>query len=138
MPVIAEEDLPYVTVQLPVFNEMYVIERLINAVCEFDYPRNRLEIQVLDDGNDESVEIAAKLIAEKQKLGIDIQHIRREDRKGFKAGALAYGLDISKGEFTAIFDADFVPRKDFLRQTIPYFLCWRKDCCCANTLGTFE
>ncbi len=121
MPAIAEEDLPYVTVQLPVFNEMYVVERLINAVCEFDYPRNRLEIQVLDDGNDESVEIAAKLIAEKQKLGIDIQHIRRTDRSGFKAGALAYGLDISKGEFTAIFDADFVPRKDFLRQTIPFF-----------------
>jgi glycosyltransferase involved in cell wall biosynthesis len=126
MPVIAEEDLPYVTVQLPVFNEMYVIERLINSVCEFDYPRNRLEIQVLDDGNDESVEIAAKLIEEKQKLGIDIQHIRRVDRKGFKAGALAYGLDISKGEFTAIFDADFVPRKDFLRQTIPYFYAGEK------------
>jgi cellulose synthase/poly-beta-1,6-N-acetylglucosamine synthase-like glycosyltransferase len=126
MPVIAEDDFPYVTVQLPVFNEMYVIERLINAVCEFDYPKNKLEIQVLDDGNDESVEIAAKLIVEKQKLGIDIQHIRRTDRQGFKAGALSYGLDISKGEFTAIFDADFVPRKDFLRQTIPFFYAGEK------------
>lgn len=120
-PVIKEEDLPHVTVQLPVFNEMYVIERLINAVCEFDYPRDRFEIQVLDDGNDESVEIAARLIEEKQKQGIDIQHIRRPNRVGFKAGALAYGLEICKGEFVAIFDADFVPRKDFLRQTIPFF-----------------
>ena len=121
MPVIVEEDLPYVTVQLPVFNEMYVIERLINAVCEFDYPRNRLEIQVLDDGNDESVEIAAKLIAEKQKLGIDIQHIRRTDRQGFKAGALDFAMPISEGQFIAIFDADFIPDPLFLKNTIPHF-----------------
>ncbi|MFM7722573.1 MAG: glycosyltransferase, partial [Bacteroidota bacterium] len=112
-PELSDEELPIVTIQLPVYNELYVIERLIHACCEFDYPKDKLEIQVLDDGNDESVEIAARLIAEKQKLGIDIQHIRREDRKGFKAGALAYGLTICKGEFTAIFDADFVPRADF-------------------------
>jgi cellulose synthase/poly-beta-1,6-N-acetylglucosamine synthase-like glycosyltransferase len=120
-PELSDDELPIVTIQLPVYNELYVIERLIHACCEFDYPKEKLEIQVLDDGNDESVEIAARLIAEKQKLGIDIQHIRREDRKGFKAGALAYGLTICKGEFTAIFDADFVPRADFLRQTIPFF-----------------
>ncbi|MCC6600515.1 MAG: glycosyltransferase family 2 protein [Crocinitomicaceae bacterium] len=120
-PVLTDEQLPIVTVQLPVYNELYVIERLIDAVCAFDYPKNKIEIQVLDDGNDESVQIAAKKITEKQKEGFDIQHVIRPNRVGFKAGALGYGLDICKGEFTAIFDADFLPRPDFLRQTIPYF-----------------
>ncbi len=120
-PQISDADLPVVTVQLPVYNELYVIERLIDAVCAFDYPLDKLEIQVLDDSTDESFEVAARKIAEKQKLGIDIKHVKRPERKGFKAGALAYGLDICRGEFTAIFDADFVPRKDFLRQTVPFF-----------------
>lgn len=120
-PVLTDDQWPVVTVQLPVYNELYVIERLIDAVCAFDYPKDKLEIQVLDDSTDESFEVAAKKIAEKQKLGIDIKHVKRPVRKGFKAGALAYGLDICRGEFTAIFDADFVPRKDFLRQTIPFF-----------------
>jgi cellulose synthase/poly-beta-1,6-N-acetylglucosamine synthase-like glycosyltransferase len=120
-PVLSDDQWPVVTIQLPVYNELYVVERLIDAVCAFDYPKDKLEIQVLDDSTDESFEVAAKKIAEKQKLGIDIKHVRRPERKGFKAGALAYGLDICRGEFTAIFDADFVPRKDFLRQTVPYF-----------------
>jgi cellulose synthase/poly-beta-1,6-N-acetylglucosamine synthase-like glycosyltransferase len=112
---------PHVTVQLPVYNELYVIERLIDAICDFDYPKDKLEIQVLDDSTDESFEVAAKKIAEKRAQGIQIHHIRRPERKGFKAGALSYGLDICSGEFVAIFDADFIPRKDFLQKTIPYF-----------------
>ena len=121
VPRIKEGEWPLVTVQLPVYNELYVIERLINSVCQFDYPSDKLEIQVLDDGNDESVDIALKLTEKFQKEGIDIKHIRRKDRKGFKAGALAYGMEISKGEFLAIFDADFVPHPNFLKKTIPHF-----------------
>lgn len=115
------DNTPFVTIQLPIYNELYVIERLINAVAKFDYPKERFEIQVLDDSTDETVDIIARKIKEIQASGIDIQHIRRTDRKGFKAGALAYGMKICKGEFIAIFDADFVPPKDFLQQTIPHF-----------------
>jgi len=114
-------ELPFVTVQLPVYNELYVVERLIRRVAQLDYPLDKLEIQVLDDGNDESVDVAAKIISELQETGLNIQHIRRADRTGFKAGALAYGLGIAKGEFIAIFDADFLPEKDFLLKTLPYF-----------------
>jgi cellulose synthase/poly-beta-1,6-N-acetylglucosamine synthase-like glycosyltransferase len=114
-------ELPFVTVQLPVYNELYVVERLIRRVAQLDYPLDKLEIQVLDDGNDESVDVAAKIIAELQETGLNIQHIRRADRTGFKAGALAYGLGIAKGEFIAIFDADFLPEKGFLLKTLPYF-----------------
>lgn len=114
-------DLPVVTVQLPVYNELYVVERLIDTVAQLEYPKAKLEIQVLDDGDDESVEVAAKCIAKWQKEGMNIKHIRRPDRVGYKAGALAYGLKCSEGIFTAIFDADFVPRKDFLLRTMPYF-----------------
>ncbi|MDZ4750102.1 MAG: glycosyltransferase family 2 protein [Flavobacteriales bacterium] len=121
LPFIKDEDLPVVTVQLPVYNELYVVERLIEAVCKFDYPKDKLEIQVLDDSTDESFDVAAKKIAEMKALGHDIHHIKRPVRKGFKAGALAYGLEICRGEFTAIFDADFVPAPDFLRRTIPHF-----------------
>jgi len=120
-PALPDGEWPHVTVQLPVYNELYVIERLIDAICEFDYPKDKLEIQVLDDSTDESFEVAAKKIAEKQALGIKIHHVKRPERKGFKAGALSYGLDICSGEFVAIFDADFIPRKDFLQKTIPYF-----------------
>lgn len=115
------EAYPFVTIQLPIYNELYVVERLIDAVAAFDYPKDRFEIQVLDDSTDETVEIIASKFKEIQVLGIDIQHIRRKDRKGFKAGALAYGMKTCKGEFIAIFDADFVPPKDFLQKTIPHF-----------------
>jgi cellulose synthase/poly-beta-1,6-N-acetylglucosamine synthase-like glycosyltransferase len=113
--------IPFVTVQLPIYNERYVIERLIEAVIAFDYPKNRLEIQVLDDSTDETVEIIAQKVAYYQSQGFLIQHIRRGNRKGFKAGALAYGLTLAKGEFIAIFDADFVPTPDFLQKTLPHF-----------------
>ena len=99
---------PTVTVQLPVYNELYVIERLIDAVATFDWPKNKLEIQVLDDSTDETIELIGRKVAEWQGKGIDIDQVRRTDRKGFKAGALQYGLSIAKGEFIAIFDADFV------------------------------
>ncbi|MTI32050.1 cellulose synthase family protein [Xanthovirga aplysinae] len=113
--------LPAVTVQLPVYNELYVIERLIQAVAEFDYPQDRLEIQVLDDSTDETVHIIAQKVVELKAQGLAISHIRRPKRKDFKAGALQYGMEKAKGEFIAIFDADFVPPKDFLRKTLPYF-----------------
>lgn len=119
------ENLPVVTVQLPLYNELYVVERLIDSVAAFDYPRDKFEIQVLDDSTDETIEIVRKKIAAIKATGIDIVHITRTDRKGFKAGALKEGMNMAKGEFIAIFDADFLPRKDFLRRTIPPFL---KDC----------
>lgn len=122
LPVVAEERWPIVTIQLPVFNELYVVERLIDTVCEMDYPKDKLEIQVLDDSTDESFELAAKCIAGWKAKGMDIVHVKRPERVGYKAGALAYGLLSCKGEFTAIFDADFVPRVDFLRQTIPFMV----------------
>jgi len=112
---------PMVTVQLPVFNEVYVIERLVNAVCEMEYPKDKLEIQLLDDSTDETVEVSRRLVAEWASRGFDIKHIHRIDRSGFKAGALKSGLEKAKGEFVAIFDADFVPKKDFLMKTIPHF-----------------
>ncbi|CAH0997335.1 hypothetical protein EMA8858_03466 [Emticicia aquatica] len=115
------DNLPFVTIQLPVYNELYVVERLIDAIAAFDYPKNRFEIQILDDSTDETVDIIAQKTKEIQAKNIDIHHIRRENRQGFKAGALAYGLAFCKGEFIAIFDADFVPPKDFLQKTIPYF-----------------
>ncbi len=110
-----------VTIQLPLYNELYVVERLINAVCEIDYPKNLMEIQVLDDSTDETVDIAERIIAEKQKEGFDIKHIRRANRKGFKAGALKEGMKIAKGEYIAIFDADFIPQKEFLKKTLSFF-----------------
>jgi cellulose synthase/poly-beta-1,6-N-acetylglucosamine synthase-like glycosyltransferase len=117
-----EEDWPFVTVQLPIYNEMYVIERLIDAVAAFDYPRDRFEIQVLDDSTDETVEITAQKVAEvRAATGVQIEQVRRKVRQGFKAGALQDGLATARGEFIAIFDADFVPPADFLRNTIPHF-----------------
>lgn len=114
-------EFPYVTIQLPIYNEKYVIERLIDAVASFNYPPEKLEIQVLDDSTDETVDIITKRVKHWQKEGIDIQHIQRPTRVGFKAGALDFGLKICKGEFVGIFDADFVPEPDFLIKTIPYF-----------------
>ncbi|MDP4703942.1 MAG: glycosyltransferase, partial [Polaribacter sp.] len=115
------DEIPYVTIQLPVYNELYVMERLLENIAKIDYPKDKLEIQVLDDSTDESVETTAKHVKIIQDLGIDIQHIRRENRQGFKAGALKEGLKTAKGEFIAIFDADFLPKEDWLYQTIPYF-----------------
>ncbi|MBU3010882.1 glycosyltransferase family 2 protein [Polaribacter vadi] len=115
------EEIPFVTIQLPVYNELYVMERLLKNIAKIDYPTEKLEIQVLDDSTDESVEMTAKLVADIQKKGLDIQHIRRSNRKGFKAGALKEGLEIAKGEYIAIFDADFLPKTDWLKQTVPYF-----------------
>ncbi|MEZ4897945.1 MAG: glycosyltransferase [Saprospiraceae bacterium] len=112
---------PPVTVQLPIFNEIYVVERLIRNIMLLDYPKERLEVQVLDDSNDDTVEIAARIVREYQDQGYRIQHIRRANRQGFKAGALKYGLEIASGAFIAIFDADFLPTADFLRRTIPWF-----------------
>lgn len=116
-----ENQIPFVTIQLPVYNELYVMERLLNNIVKLDYPSHKLEIQVLDDSTDESIESTAKHIKLLQDKGFDIQHIRRENREGFKAGALKEGLTIAKGEFIAIFDADFLPKSDWLRRTIPYF-----------------
>jgi cellulose synthase/poly-beta-1,6-N-acetylglucosamine synthase-like glycosyltransferase len=110
-----------VTIQLPLYNELYVVERLIDAVCAIDYPKDKLEIQVLDDSTDETVEVAAKIVEEKKKLGFDISYIHRANRKGYKAGALKEGLAIAKGRYVAIFDADFIPRKNFLKKTLSFF-----------------
>ncbi|HCF62212.1 MAG TPA: glycosyl transferase family 2 [Myxococcales bacterium] len=115
------ETLPRVTIQLPIFNEMYVCERLIDAVCKMDYPRELLEIQVLDDSTDETREIAREVVDKHRKAGIDIVYLHRADRSGFKAGALEAGLKQAKGEFVAVFDADFLPPPDFLKKTVPYF-----------------
>ena len=115
------EELPLVTIQLPVYNERYVIERLIDQIIKLDYPKERLEIQILDDSNDETTQLAKAKVDHYQSLGHDIHLVRRPVRKGFKAGALQYGLERCKGEFVAIFDADFLPRPEFLRSTLGYF-----------------
>ena len=114
-------ETPFVTIQLPLYNELYVVERLLKNIAKIDYPREKLEIQVLDDSTDESVAKIKSLVNQLQTTGLDIQHITREDRSGFKAGALKEGLKIAKGEFIAIFDSDFLPKKDWLLQTVPYF-----------------
>jgi cellulose synthase/poly-beta-1,6-N-acetylglucosamine synthase-like glycosyltransferase len=113
--------LPRVTVQLPVFNEFYVVERLIEAACRLDYPRERLEIQLLDDSTDETSSRAAAVVDLMRRNGHDVTHIRRSHRDGFKAGALAHGLRTAGGEFIAVFDADFVPGPRFLRDLLPHF-----------------
>ncbi|GAB4022300.1 cellulose synthase family protein [Spirosoma koreense] len=118
---IPADELPLVTVQLPVYNEMYVVERLIDAVVQLQYPLDKLDIQLLDDSTDETVEMIAQKVDLYKRQGFSIEHIRRPERKGFKAGALAYGLEFAKGEFIAIFDADFVPDPEFLIKTIPHF-----------------
>lgn len=112
---------PRVTVQLPVYNERYVAERLINAAACLNYPRHLLEIQVLDDSTDDTVRLASELIEQLRAQKINIVHLHRENRKGFKAGALAEGLASAQGDFLAIFDADFIPPPDFLMRTLPYF-----------------
>jgi len=115
------DETPYVTIQLPVYNELYVMKRLLDNIALLDYPNDKLEIQVLDDSTDESFESTAIHIQKLQKTGLDIKHVTRTDRVGFKAGALKEGLETAKGEFIAIFDADFLPKKNWLQQTIGYF-----------------
>ncbi|MBI4396501.1 MAG: glycosyltransferase [Elusimicrobia bacterium] len=112
---------PKITIQLPLYNECYVVERLIDAVCRMDYPQDRLHIQLLDDSTDETQLLAQNKVREKRFLGYDIDYVHRKDRRGFKAGALANGLQSARGEFIAIFDADFLPLPDFLRKTVPRF-----------------
>jgi cellulose synthase/poly-beta-1,6-N-acetylglucosamine synthase-like glycosyltransferase len=115
------DELPRVTIQLPIFNEQFVIDRLIEAVCAMDYPREKLEIQVLDDSTDETQAVAAGIVARYAALGNPIVYIHRTNRMGYKAGALDAGLKVAKGEFVAIFDADFVPPKDWLMKVIHHF-----------------
>ncbi|AEK23876.1 Cellulose synthase-like protein A2 [Capnocytophaga canimorsus Cc5] len=115
------KQVPYVTIQLPLYNEKYVVKRLLENISKLEYPKNKLEIQVLDDSTDESVVETAAIINQLQQSGLDIQHIRRKDRKGFKAGALKAGTAIAKGDFIAIFDADFMPQPDWLKKTVIYF-----------------
>ncbi|CUS82773.1 Glycosyltransferase, catalytic subunit of cellulose synthase and poly-beta-1,6-N-acetylglucosamine synthase [Candidatus Kryptonium thompsonii] len=117
----SEENYPNVTIQLPIYNELYVAPRLLDAVSRIDYPKEKMQIQVLDDSTDETVQVVALKVMELKAKGFDIEHIRRGTREGFKAGALKYGMKFAKGDFIAIFDADFVPKPDFLKKTLPYF-----------------
>ncbi|CDF80704.1 glucomannan 4-beta-mannosyltransferase (GT2) [Formosa agariphila KMM 3901] len=116
-----DKDVPTVTIQLPVFNEMYVMDRLLENIAIMEYPKDKLEIQVLDDSTDETVKTTRAHVEKLKATGLDITHITRTDRSGFKAGALKEGLEIAKGEFIAIFDADFLPESDWLLRTLPYF-----------------
>ncbi|MEZ4649228.1 MAG: glycosyltransferase [Candidatus Eisenbacteria bacterium] len=113
--------LPRVTTQLPIYNERFVAERLLRAVVRMEYPRDRHQIQVLDDSDDDTVEIVARAVARYRAEGYDVVHVRRADRTGFKAGALRHGTETATGEFFAVFDADFVPPTGFLRETVPFF-----------------
>jgi cellulose synthase/poly-beta-1,6-N-acetylglucosamine synthase-like glycosyltransferase len=115
------DPLPVVTIQLPIYNEMYVADRLIDAVCRIDYPGDLLEIQVLDDSTDETCEIAELAVRRHAAQGIDIKYIHRSDRTGYKAGALEAGLKVARGSYIAIFDADFLPSADFLYRLLPHF-----------------
>lgn len=114
-------DFPFVTVQIPVYNERYVILRTLEHVCALDYPRDRLEIQVLDDSTDETSQMIAAYLHHQQNSGLHIVHLRRPNRSGYKAGALALGFAQARGDFFAVFDADFAPPPDFLKKTVPYF-----------------
>ncbi|MBK9315904.1 MAG: glycosyltransferase [Acidobacteria bacterium] len=117
----AADEMPPITVQLPLFNELYVVERLLGSVTQLDYPRHLLEIQVLDDSTDETVGIASAAVEKYRSEGFDIQYIHRTDRTGFKAGALENGLKLAKGKLVAVFDADFMPKPDCLRKMVDYF-----------------
>jgi cellulose synthase/poly-beta-1,6-N-acetylglucosamine synthase-like glycosyltransferase len=117
----APELWPRVTVQLPLYNELYVAPRLLEAACRLDYPRDRIEIQVLDDSDDETAAVMGRLCERFRRRGHDVRHLRRADRAGYKAGALAAGLTRATGEMIAVFDADFVPPPSFLREALPWF-----------------
>src|ERR1043166_136109 len=115
------DDLPKVTMQLPIFNEVYVVERLLRSVSEIDYPKDRLHIQVLDDSTDDTRELTASCVAELQGRGFNVELIHRTDRTGFKAGALETGLASTESDFVCILDADFVPTPDLLKRTVHFF-----------------
>ncbi len=115
------DDLPRVTVQLPMYNEQFVARRIITKTCHIDYPRDKLQIQVLDDSTDQTEQIAREAVREARAAGVDIEYIRRDNRSGYKAGALANGLDRATGQFITIFDADFTPNPDILMRSIHYF-----------------
>ena len=117
----SDPNLPFVAIQLPIFNEIYVVERLIDSVCRLDYPREKMEIQILDDSTDECSEIIARKVSKKKKEGFNIEHVQRPVNIGFKAGALANGMEKCKCEYIAIFDCDFIPPTDFLLRALPYF-----------------
>lgn len=114
-------DFPMVTIQLPIFNEQFVVERLIENITQIDYPIERLQIQVIDDSTDDTLEISRQQVALYKSKGFDIQLLHRTDRSGYKAGALKAAMPEVKGEFIAIFDADFLPKQEFLKKTIPHF-----------------
>ncbi|MCA9620729.1 MAG: glycosyltransferase, partial [Myxococcales bacterium] len=117
----SDDELPVVTIQLPLFNESTVVERLLEAVAEMDYPKDRLQIQVLDDSTDETRSIAARKVDELCARGHDAIYVHRTDRVGYKAGALDHGLATAKGDLIGIFDADFIPRPDFARSLVEHF-----------------
>jgi len=119
--ILPDQDWPPVTVQLPLYNERYVVERLVDAVAALDYPRHLLQIQLLDDSTDDTSALIQQKINTYAGSGLRLEHIRRPERTGYKAGALQYGLERATGRFIAIFDADFVPPTDFLKRTIPAF-----------------
>ena len=112
---------PTITIQLPIYNEKYVAERLVDAVCELDYPKEKMKIMVLDDSDDSTTTLLHQQIEKYQKIGFQIEHVRRGTRNGYKAGALKYAMKTTDSQFVAIFDADFIPPKWFLRKAIPYF-----------------
>lgn len=115
------DELPDVTIQLPMYNEQFVAKRIIEKTCQIDYPREKLQIQVLDDSVDSTCQIAAEAVGEARGKGFNIEYIHRDGRAGYKAGALSNGLKTAKGEFITIFDADFIPEPDFLEKSIHYF-----------------
>jgi cellulose synthase/poly-beta-1,6-N-acetylglucosamine synthase-like glycosyltransferase len=117
----AEQDLPTITVQLPIFNEQFVVDRLVDSICKLEYPREKLEIQVLDDSTDETVEVARQVVERYAALGHPITYHHRSNRHGFKAGALQAGMQSSRGEFIAVFDADFTPPSDWLHKVVHHF-----------------
>ena len=124
---------PYVTVQLPLYNERHVVTRLLDAVMKLDWPTDRLQIQILDDSTDDTTNLITAQLSHYQDAGITIEHVHRVDRRDFKAGALQDGLKTATGEFLAIFDADFIPAPDFLLRTMPYFANGRNDIGCVQT-----
>ena len=115
-------NFPTVAVQLPIYNELFVVERLLQAVAALDYPRDRLWIQILDDSTDATTELVARTVAALQQQGVNIAHVRRPNREGYKAGALAYGMTLLNVEYIAVLDADFVPQPDFLQRTVAFLV----------------
>ncbi len=118
---LSDREWPFVTIQLPIFNELYVVERLIDNIMQLDYPKDRFEVHILDDSTDETVDITRRKVEEYRARGYNIAQFRRTDRAGFKAGALKEAMQHARGEFIAIFDADFMPRPDFLKATLAHF-----------------